>query len=54
MVKWEYKTVYMCHGIDIFAGRELNVYGREGWEMCGFDSNNNNAVFKRQIVDNEK
>ena len=50
-IQWEYKTVFMCHGIVPFAGRELNSFGQEGWEMCGYDSNNNYAVFKRPKYD---
>lgn len=44
-VKWEYKEVIISPIND--NTNELNEFGEQGWEMCGYDGKYGVAVFKR-------
>lgn len=47
ITQWEYKSLHITNNDCSIREGELNELGKRGWELCGIEKYNNDAILKR-------
>lgn len=46
--KFEYKVITLSNHYATFE-KQLNQFGKEGWELINYNDNNRKGIFKRKL-----